>query len=186
MIIVAGFLKETATAASGTSVLLSIKGPGELLGHLAAIDGNSQHATVLAGTRCRVRVIGAQRFEDFLKNHEKADKALRSYIIEELRTAAQTRIDSAGAPALAKIAHALAELATRHGIETAEGIAIGMPLTQVDLSALTGLSQRAVEVALSVLRQQGMIATRYRQLTVRNLNALREMITSETQQVMKI
>ncbi len=64
-------------------------------------------------------------------------------------------------------------LAQTYGRPCSEGTRIEVPLSQQELASLVGTSEPSLHRALARLRQEDLIITRYREIVVRDLKALR-------------
>jgi len=71
-----------------------------------------------------------------------------------------------------RIAHAVLDLVTRTGQETAEGIEIGFPITRQDLSEMTGTTLHSVSRYLSKWQKSGIVTSKRRRIIVRAPQAL--------------
>ena len=68
----------------------------------------------------------------------------------------RTRSVTSGAQRLARL---LLDLAARHGTQTDREVHVVMPLTQVELASMAGMSRATVTRALSDWRRRGIILT---------------------------
>jgi CRP-like cAMP-binding protein len=78
-----------------------------------------------------------------------------------------------------RLAALLVDLAVRHGRDTADGIEIGIALSQDEISGMIGASRDSVIRALASMRSRGLVVTGRRSMTVRDLDALGAYATSE-------
>ena len=79
-----------------------------------------------------------------------------------------------------RLARLLLDLAARHGIQTDRGVHVAMPLTQVELASMAGMSRATVTRALSNWRRRSIIRTGQRDLTITDLGALRRIADQRT------
>ncbi|MBX9392078.1 Crp/Fnr family transcriptional regulator [Streptomyces sp. TRM72054] len=155
------------------SVLLAVRGPGDLVGEFAAIDGGPRSASVIAAGTVSVRTIGGAEFRAFLRERPQAAEAVQRSITAKLRSATRYRIDTGGGSVTARVARTLDTLVRMYGRADAGCVRIDLPLTQGDLAALAGVSQAGVQRALRQLRAADAVATEYRGTVVRDVTALR-------------
>ncbi|WP_204042828.1 Crp/Fnr family transcriptional regulator [Acrocarpospora phusangensis] len=165
-LLVSGFVKIFGNTYDGRQVLLSIRTTGDLIGELAALDGEPRSATVTAATKTETRMFGSETFRSFLDGHPSTAQAVQRYVNRKLRLATRHRIDVGGASVLVRLARVLDRLAVSHGRRTEAGIRIEVPLSQVELAALVGAAEPSVHRALSELRQRGILVTGYRHIVV--------------------
>ncbi len=72
-----------------------------------------------------------------------------------------------------RVAHAILDLAARHGVPDADGVLIPVRLSQGDLARLVGLRRETVNGILQEWRDHGWVEMDRRALRVRNPQALR-------------
>jgi CRP-like cAMP-binding protein len=173
MVVRAGRVKVVASADNGHGTLLAIRGPGEILGDLSAIDGHPRSATGTALERVDAQVIPADDFRNFLAETPGAGLALLRVVIARMRDSDRQRVELGARDTLARVAMRLLELATSVGEPTDDGIRIAMQLTQDDLADWVAASREGVARALASLRRRGLITTGRREITVVDLDGLR-------------
>ncbi|PZS33965.1 MAG: Crp/Fnr family transcriptional regulator [Pseudonocardiales bacterium] len=169
-----GRVKVSSFTDQGTEVVLAIRGPDALVGELSAIDSQPRSATVSALEPVAGIVISVAEFTGFLRSHPRAAVCLMQMVSDRLRDADRKRIEFGSSDALGRVAGRLVELAERFGATTQDGIRIALPLSQQELAGWIGCSRDAVAKALRVLRDRGWIDTQRRQITVRDVAALRD------------
>ncbi|WP_062443805.1 Crp/Fnr family transcriptional regulator [Herbidospora daliensis] len=164
-LLVSGYVRVTGTTEAGRVALLAIRGAGDLIGELAALDGRPRSATITAASSLIARVIRHDVLRTFMTGHPEAAVAISSAIGAKLRSATRSRIDLSGAPAQLRVARVLRELADTHGIP-GPGDTVELALSQPDLAALTGTSKPRVEAVLRELRQEEILSTGYRRIVI--------------------
>jgi CRP-like cAMP-binding protein len=169
-----GRVKVSSDTASGTEVVLTVRGPGALLGELAAIDRGRHSATVTALEPVTALVVPHAEFERYLQSHGRVAFLLTRQHVVRLRDADRKRIEFGAYDTTGRVAARLVELAERFGTPGPEGLRIELPLSQDELAGWTGSSREAVTKALRALREEGWIQTGRLRVTVRDLDALRE------------
>jgi CRP-like cAMP-binding protein len=97
---------------------------------------------------------------------------LRS-IVGRLRDADRKRAEFTELDVVGRVAHRLVEMAERYGEPDGDGIRIGLTISQRELAGWVGSSREAVNKALQQLERQGFIALERRQITVLDLDAIR-------------
>lgn len=170
-----GLAKVTATTADGRVALLAIRVPGDIVGEMSALNGHPRSATVTACGPVRTTVIYQSDFQAFLRNHPDAAVQLAAMVADRLRYANQRRVDHATSSVRVRVARVLAEIASAHGQVTAAGVDLGVPLSQPELAGLCGAAEISVQKALRELRDDGLLSTGYRRITVLDLPALRDL-----------
>jgi CRP-like cAMP-binding protein len=176
LLLVEGHVKVSSLTEHGTEVLLAIRGPGDILGELAAVDGGLRSARVLAIEAVSARVVSADDFTSFLRDHPRVMGVLLALISGRLRDADRKRTEFRGYDVPARIALRLLELGQTHGRQTSSGIALELRLSQEELAEWVGASREAVAKALRLLRERGAIATDRRSLTILRPELLHRLI----------
>ncbi len=170
-----GRVKVSLVTADGKEVVLAVRGPGDLLGELAFIDGEPRSASATALDPVSSIVIPAEDFTRYLEKHPRIALLLLRMVSRRLRDADRKRAEFAAFDTVGRVASRLLELADRFGEPSGpDGILITLPLTQEELAGWTGSSREAVSKALSTLRSLGFIETRRRAITIRDANGLRK------------
>lgn len=175
IVLLSGYAKVIGSTADGHVVLLSIRIGGDVVGELAALDGQPRSATVVAATGVTARVIDRPRFTEFLAGWPMAADAIHRSIAAKLRMATRQRIDIGAGSVLARLARILHYLMTHHGQRLPGGVQIGVPLSQPDLAALINAAEPSLHRALATLRQQGVVRTGYRTLIILDQTRLKQL-----------
>ena len=173
MVLLDGRVKITRARLGGHDLLLSIRGPGEILGELSCIDGQPRVASVGALEPAKALTIEGWQFRRFLEDAPQIARTLMTVLSLRFREALLKRAEFPAADTTGRIAARLVELADRYGEPGAHGIAIGLPLSQEELGAWVGASHAGVAKGLQVLRELGWITTERRRIVVRDVDALR-------------
>lgn len=161
-----GFVKVTGSGADGHVVLLSIRTGGDIIGELAALDGQARSASAQAATVVTALAVGQRAFLSFLARRPAAALLVHRSIAAKLRLATRHRIDVGGARLVIRIARVIDNLAGSYGTEGADGLQIEVPLSQTDLASLVGAAEPSVQRELSRLRREKILQTGYRRILV--------------------
>src|SRR5438046_10650422 len=62
VIVLSGWVKVTSVSRGGNEALLALRGPGDILGELAAVDGGPRSATVTTLMPVTVQAVDGERF----------------------------------------------------------------------------------------------------------------------------
>jgi CRP-like cAMP-binding protein len=174
VVLLRGRVKLVAFGAERREVVLAIRGPGELIGEMAALGGQRRTATALAIEDAEIGVVGADEFRTFLGEHPGAALILIRMLVHRLTDATREVVDLATQDSVGRVAKRLLELAADHGTATAQGVRIDLSLTQDDLASWTGATRETVSRALRLMRRLGWISTHHRAITVLDIAAMRE------------
>ena len=173
MVLLEGRVKITHAAVGGQEVVVSIRGPGDIVGELPCLDARPQLGSVKALEPVRALVIGSRYFRHHVATSPGVALALLEVLSRRLRDAIVRRAEFYSSDTIGRLAASLLELADRYGTSTERGIVIGLPLSQEELGAWIGASHAGLAKALQVLRELGWIRTERRRIIVRDLDALR-------------
>jgi len=176
LVLRSGRVKVSSFTARGVEVLLAVRGPGALLGELAAIDGRPRSATVTALGAAAGLVVPFIEFGGYLQAHGRLSYVLMRLLAERLRDADRKRIEFGAHDTVGRLAARLVELAERFGQPGEAGVRVAVALSQDELAGWTGSSREAVSRALGLLRTYGWVSTGRRQIVVHDLAALRALI----------
>ena len=173
VVLLAGRAKVASLSSAGREVIVAVRGPGDLLGEMSAIDGEPRSATVTTLEPVEALLVPGSAFAAFLERRparrarDPADgrraPALRRRTAGRLRDARRRRARR----------HRLVELSERFGTPGTRRIEIELPLSQEELAAWTGASREAVSKALQLLRSLRIVETGRRHVTVLDPEALR-------------
>jgi len=173
LVLLAGRAKVSSFSRDGSEVVLAVRGPGALVGDMAAIDPRPRSATISALEPLEALVIPPEEFRSFLQSNGRVAFLLLRMLTRRLRDADRKRIEFGTYDTTGRVAQRLVELAARFGERDDSGVRITLPLSQEELAGWTGASREAVSKALRVLRDRGCITTGRRAITVVDLDALR-------------
>jgi CRP/FNR family cyclic AMP-dependent transcriptional regulator len=175
IVLLAGRVKLTVPSSSGREVIVAVRGPGDLLGELAALVDAPRSATVASIEPVDALIVAGSAFAAFLDRNPRVALVILRLVAERLLYADLQQAQFATHDVVGRVAHRLVELTDRFGVESAEGIVLDVPLSQEELAGWTGASREAVNKALQVLRSLHMIQTGRRRLTVLDADGLRRL-----------
>ena len=175
IVLLAGRAKLTVPSSSGREVIVAVRGPGDLLGELAALVEAPRSATVATIEPVDALIMAGSAFASFLERNSRVALVILRMVAERLLYADLQQAQFATHDVVGRVAHRLVELTERFGVETEEGIALDVPLSQEELAGWTGASREAVNKALQVLRSLHMIETGRRRFTVLDADGLRRL-----------
>lgn len=177
VVLVKGRVKVSSDRSEGHEVVLAIRGPGEIIGELSAIDNHPHSATCTAMEPVEALLISSEGFLEFLVKHPHVALRMLRMLTGRLRDADRKRIEFGGRDTIGRVAARLVELADQFGREGDAGLVIDLPFSQQELAGWIGSSRESVVKALTQMRARGWIETGRREITVRDLPALRARAT---------
>ena len=171
-LVLKGRVKISCYGADGRERLVAVVGPGELLGELAAIDGEPRSATATALEPIDVAVLTSDEFVALLERNPGATLGILRSVIGRLRDSDKRRVEFGALDTVGRVGRLIIELAERYGEEADGAVRIRLPITQEELAGWAGASREAVVKALHQLRARGWIETGRREIRVLDLPAL--------------
>ncbi|MDQ6607098.1 MAG: Crp/Fnr family transcriptional regulator [Actinomycetota bacterium] len=173
VLVLSGRVQLVAYGMAQREVLLAIRGPGELLGEMAALGGRRRSASAIAVEDVEAGFLTGDEFRAYLREHPDAALVLIRMLVGRLTDATRDVVDLATQDSVGRIAKRLLELANDHGAPSGGGTRIELSLTQDELARWTGATRETVSRALRLMRQLGWISTDNRKITVLDPEALR-------------
>ncbi len=171
-----GTVKVFATAGSGYESVLAVRSAGEIIGEFAAFDRRPRSASVIAVTDVDGAVIRGGDFRRYLRAEPDLALALLGELIDRVRESDRRRMEYGAYDATSRVSRLLLELAERHGvrIDTSEGPAVAVTLSQRDLAGAVGASREGIARILHGLRDRGAIVTGRLRIVILRPDLLRE------------
>ncbi|MEU3573601.1 Crp/Fnr family transcriptional regulator [Kitasatospora sp. NPDC036755] len=162
-----------ATDRGATRLVLGLRGPGELVGELAALDERPRSATAQALGPVEALVIPGERFRRFLAETPRVGSRVMSQLASRLRESDRERSAFASLTVVQRLARRLVELSATGATARAAdsrgpggGSTAVVHLAQDDLAATVGATREAVAKALKLLRDQRLVRTGTRMVEI--------------------
>ena len=172
LVLQSGWVKVSTTTRAGKTVLLALRGPGDLVGELSALDEAPRSASIVAIEEVQALAVPHARFKQFLLDHPEHSLTLLQQLGARLRDADAKRVQLAAYTTTGRVAFCLLELCDRFGADQAGAVDITLPLSQEELASWAGASLESVGRALQQMRGLGWIETRRRAIRVLDRQAL--------------
>jgi CRP/FNR family transcriptional regulator, cyclic AMP receptor protein len=165
-----GMVKVTVATEAGTETTLAVRSRGDLIGEFAVLDGMRRTATARAvGPVGAVRISRAG-FAAYGQRYPAALATITRSLVAKMRSATERHAAERNWGARERLAQVIYELALGYGEPAADGtVLIPLPLTQVELGELAGVAISTTERVLGRFRKDGVIATGYREIAVRDM-----------------
>jgi CRP-like cAMP-binding protein len=168
-----GWVKVVTVTEDGRESVLALRGAGDVVGETAGATSGVRNATMQAVISVRALIVGYDRFDSFLDNHQGGNRAYRRAIVHRWRDAEAMLRVRAVTNGGQRLAGLLLGLAERLGGQAEGVIEIALPLSQDELASLAGTSRATVTRALNTWRQRGLIRTGQRRITLTDVPGLR-------------
>jgi CRP/FNR family transcriptional regulator, cyclic AMP receptor protein len=172
-VLTGGMVKVTVAAETGVETMLAVRSRGDLIGEFAVIDGMPRTATARAvGTVGAVR-ISRSAFAAFGQRYPAALATITRSLVAKMRASTERHAAERTWGARERLVRVIYDLAAGYGERDDDGlVVIPLPLTQTELGELAGVAVSTTERVLGDLRKQGVIATGYREIAVRDMDFL--------------
>jgi CRP/FNR family transcriptional regulator, cyclic AMP receptor protein len=174
VLVIEGRVRLVAYGADEREVMLAIRGPGELIGEMAALGAQRRTASAISVDDVEAGFLHADEFRAFLREYPDAALVLMRMLVRRLTEADRDRVALATQDSVGRVAKRLLELSTEHGTPAAGGTLIELSITQDELARWTGATRETVSRALRLMRRLGWVSTDHRAITVLDAAALRE------------
>ncbi|ALG10955.1 hypothetical protein AOZ06_32350 [Kibdelosporangium phytohabitans] len=166
VVILTGVVKVVTSYSNGLAKVLALRGPGTLLGEIAALTASPRTAAVSAASPVTALLINNVEFAAATR----ADPALHAQLEQALATrllVTNQQLVEASIPAvLPRLAGLLASLGDQLDTNV-------LPISQPDLASLAATSEASVARSLRELRAMGLIRTGRRRIEVIDAPGLR-------------
>lgn len=175
LVLLSGWVRVYRNAPDGQVVLFALRGPGDVIGDIAALQGWPRTGTVATLQEIEFAQFSHEGFLACLSDRAALGVALLKQFAVRLQDAEAARLNFATMDIAQRVAAFLVRLADAHGTPSPEGIAVGMPLTQQDIADSIGASRRAVARALKTFRERGLIITSRQRFVISEVHVLRRL-----------
>lgn len=165
-LILEGACKAVSYADDGHEVILTILGPGDMVGLVGAVDGMARTATVACMGEVSVLAVGIADLEALVRRHPSSMLPIMRELCRGFRRTNKRQVDLSALGANGKVASVLVDLAERFGARGETGTLIDLPLTHQDLANMIGTSREAVGKAIARFESQGLLRNERRRITV--------------------
>jgi CRP-like cAMP-binding protein len=153
-----GRVKVSSTSPCGKKVIMAIRGPGDLLGESAAIDGKGRSATVTALTEVDAVSLTQIQFRQILLHTPQIALELLAILVSRLRESTRRRLELGVDDVPTRTAQWLLDAVT-HGEPIGHGPGYLVRLTQNDLADAVAASRVSVANALKSFREDEVVLT---------------------------
>ena len=175
IVIVSGLVKIHKRTRDGDELILSLCGPGDLLGEVTAVQGATRSADAVALQDVEGAAVAVADLRALLARHPRLTLVLLEVVLRRLRLADERRLEFAAAESLPRVTSRLLELAERFGVSAADGsLNVEMPVSQEELASWAAASRESTARALRTLRELRLIETHRKRLVVLDVEGLRQ------------
>ena len=176
LVLMSGHVRVTRVALDGREISAAgVRGPGEVLGELAAVDAQPRSATVSALDAVRTLTIPGARFAHLCQTEPRIAWVVLGVVTDRLREAGRYWAEFGGGHTTQRVAALLLELAAQQGKINGAAVEITLWAGQHELATGAATSRESVGRALRMLREQGLVSTRRNHVTIHDIDGLRRL-----------
>jgi CRP-like cAMP-binding protein len=175
LVLLSGHARVTRLAMDGRQIVAGVRGPGDVLGELAAVDARPRSATVTALVEVATLTVSGQRFAALCQTRPGIAWVLLGVVADRLRESGRQWAEFGGGHTAQRVAALLLELAVREGKPAGDAVEITLWSGQRELAAAASTSRESVARALRMLREQGLVSTRRGHVTIHDVAGLRRL-----------
>ncbi len=175
LVLLSGHVRVTRVAMDGREIVAGVRGPGDVLGEMAAVDARPRSATVTSLDDVLALTITGERFAELCQTEPRIAWVLLSVITDRLRESGRQWAEFGGGHTAQRIAALLLELAVSQGTPSGDTVEITLWTGQQELAAAAATSRESVARALRDLRARGLVSTRRGHVTILDLPGLRRL-----------
>ncbi|GLZ29781.1 Crp/Fnr family transcriptional regulator [Lentzea sp. NBRC 105346] len=172
MVVFSGLVRVSTVSAAGEETVWAVRGAGEILGEMAAVDGRPRSATLTALDNVSGLLISGARLAALGQTRPRIAWAMLQIVVSRSRAAGNQQELRSG-PALHRVAAVLLDVAHRDVLGASHDLIASVPLTQRELAGIAGISRETLVRVLKVLRERGIIETRRNHITILREDELR-------------
>ena len=176
LVVETGFVATAAIAAGGQYTLLSIHGPGDLVGEHALFDNTSEALgrTVRGITKGSAWLMRQERFRQILHDHPEGWRVLARHLNGRAGAAEERMCLMASEAVKRRLAVFLLQLLARADPQAPSDRAqlVPLPLSQTEMAEWVGVSRETVERVLREWVCDGTVQTGRRSLLIRDIARL--------------
>lgn len=158
-VVASGTVKLLRPSVHGQNVVTNILGPGEGFGTLGVLGESTYPDTAEAMAVSCVLEISSDLFNDIMGRYPRLARTVLDEVLHRFEQAQQTIRRLSADNAKQRVAAVLLALADKLGVSRDGVLALKLPLTRVDVAALTGLTPETVSRVMSRLCDDGIVDT---------------------------
>jgi len=168
-----GFFKAVTTGADGREMILSVMGPGEVLGELSVLDGQPRSASVVTIEPGELASIDRPALLGLMNSSPGLAVGLIEVLARRVRILTKRFEILSSQDVPERLAQALLNLAEKHGEASGERVRIPVRLSQQDLANLVGATRESVNKQLRKWTKDGVLRRETGCVIISDLPALR-------------
>jgi CRP/FNR family transcriptional regulator, cyclic AMP receptor protein len=171
--LVQGRVRITYDTADGTSVLMAIRGAGDLVGEFASRDGRARSASVVALDPCHAYRLRPEQLDE-VADQQQIRAAVEHYVTGKFRQQCEYTAALFHLRGAARLALLMMWIVDAAGPSHPDPLTVR--ITQNVVAEMLGWSLASVKSAVAELRAQGLIRSEYGKFVVTDVTRLRLLV----------
>jgi CRP/FNR family transcriptional regulator, cyclic AMP receptor protein len=167
-----GLVKVVVASQHGEERILSLLGPGAIVGELSMIDGGPRSASVVAVADCSLLFVSRAKFQMHSETHVELSDYLVKTLARRLRETDEALAAATFLTVKGRLARALLNLAEYAGEEHGGRIELRHKISQADLAAMAGVARENVSRTMSDWRKRNIVTRSSEYYCINDLAAL--------------
>ena len=168
-----GRVKVSKVTRDGKELTLAYRGPGEIFGELALLDGGPREEMAEAMENAMVMEIELGAFEKIVQREGIIGYRLTKMMVQRRREIENKIEQLIFKDVNAKLAELLLRLAEEFGISDSRGTLVSLKITHQEMANLIGSTRETVSLTLSQFKRKGLIQTEGRKVILSDAEGLR-------------
>jgi CRP-like cAMP-binding protein len=168
-----GRVKVSKVTPDGKELTLAYRGPGEIFGELAMVDGGPREEMAEATENALISELDRNEFEKIVQREGMIGYRLTKVVAQRRRDVENKIEQLVFKDVNAKLAELLLKLAAEYGIEDSRGTLVALKITHQEMANLIGSTRETVSLTLSQFKRRGLIQTDGRKVILADREGLR-------------
>ncbi|MFT0545058.1 Crp/Fnr family transcriptional regulator [Allopusillimonas ginsengisoli] len=171
-VLLSGHLKVVQVTPAGEQVVVRYVSPGEIFGIAQAMHRPNYPASAIAVQESLMLAWPGKEWDSLISKHPQFAAGAFQTVGQRLQDA-HSRISALSTEEVEqRVARTILRLIDESGEKTEEGVAIGFPITRQDIAEMTGTTLHTVSRLLSAWKDQGIVVSGRKRITVQSVNDL--------------
>ena len=170
-----GRVKISKVTRDGKELTLAYRGPGEVFGELALIEGGPREEMAEAVENAIITELDRAEFERLLQQQGMVGHRLTKVFAQRRREIENKIENLVFKDVNSKLAQLLLKLGLEYGVDDSRGTLVALKITHQEMANLIGSTRETVSLTLSQFKRKGLIHTDGRKVILADNEGLRAM-----------
>src|SRR5215813_7937798 len=168
-----GRVKISKVTRDGKELTLAYRGPGEIFGELAMLEGGPREEMAEAMENAMITEFPRDEFEKLVQAHGMLGYRLTKSMLQRRREVENKVEQLLFKDVNAKLAELLLRLGNEYGVASGRGTLVALKITHQEMANLIGSTRETVSLTLSMFKKKGLIETDGRKVIISDREGLR-------------